>query len=120
MGFPGCTPGNPFISNNMPNITKTMAFDSAPDEVDSSVAPEESDQPTTDQEPDANEPGESSEGETLSLDVFCGKEPTVGQMVTLKVTAVDPENGTVSVMMPAVKKMGGIAKQAAMLDEGPA
>ncbi len=94
-------------------ITKTMAFDDAPEE--STEAP--------DTVPEAAEPAAeaaSEPGESLSLDVFGDKPPTVGEMVTLKVTAIDPENGRVSVMLPAAKKMGGIAKQAAMLDEGPA
>jgi hypothetical protein len=96
-------------------ITKTMAFDDSAPTGETMADPA---QPTPpDQEPDMGEPGEAAEGESLSLDVFGGKEPAVGDMVTLKVTAVDPENGTVSVMLPAAKKMGGIDAKAAMMDE---
>ena len=89
-----------------------MAFDSAPPETSENETP-------SSPEGDSGMP-ESAEGETLSLDVFGDKEPTVGEMVTLKVTAVDPQNGTVTVMMPASRPAaaaGGIAAKAAAMDE---
>ncbi len=99
-------------------ITKTMAFDDSAPTGETMSDPAQPPPEESTEAPDAGP--EASEGESLSLDVFGDKPPTVGEMVTLKVTAIDPENGRVSVMLPAAKKMGGIAKQAAMLDEGPA
>ncbi len=88
-----------------------MAFDSVPEE-STDVAQEAPEVPDT--------MPEGPEGESLSLDIFGDKEPAVGDMVILKVTAIDPENGRVTVVMPeAGKKMGGIAGQAAALDEEP-
>ncbi len=97
-----------------------MAFDTPPEESTGAPdgAPEAPD--TVPESAEAPAEAASEPGESLSMDVFGDKPPTVGDMVTLKVTAIDPENGRVSVMLPAAKKMGGIAKQAAMLDEGPA
>lgn len=98
----------------MAAITKTMAFDTPPD--DATEAPDT--KPEATEAPDTAPEG--AEGETLSLDVFGGKEPAVGDMVTLKVTAVNDQDGTVTVSMPAAaKKMGGIAGKVAALDEEP-
>jgi len=82
-------------------MDKTMAFDSNP--ADDSAGPAN----TSEQEPDVKDPNEASEGETLSLEIFGGKTPAVGDKVTLEVTAVDPENGTVEVSMPDQKAAGG-------------
>lgn len=63
---------------------------------------------------------EGPEGESLSLDIFGESEPAIGDMVTLKVTGIDPENGRVTVVLPeAGKKIGGIAEAAAVMDEEP-
>lgn len=86
-----------------------MAFDSAPPE----AAEMESEEMPEMEAPES----EASEGESLSLDVFGGTAPAVGDMVTLKVTAIDPDSGMVSVMLPKAKKPGGIEAKAAMMDE---
>ena len=82
-----------------------MAFDS--NQADDSAGASN----TSDQEPDPQDPNEGSEnegeGDTLSLEIFGGKTPAVGDKVTLEVTAVDPENGTVEVSMPDQKAAGG-------------
>lgn len=88
-----------------------MAFDSAPE------IPEESTD-TQDEIPEGAP--EAPEGVSIPLAAFGDEAPTVG--ATLKVTAVDAENGTVTVSvskpaMVAAKKMGGIAGNAAALDE---
>ncbi len=87
----------------------TYAFDSAPQE-STDVAPEA---------PEAPEAmPEGTEGETLSLDVFGGSEPSVGDRVTLEVISIDPDSGSVTVRMPDDgEKTGGIADAAAALDE---
>ncbi len=91
----------------MPAISKTMAFDSVPEE--STEVP--------DTLPEL--PAEDT-GETLSLDVFGGSEPAVGDRVTLEVISIDPDSGSVTVRMPAGgEKTGGIADAAAALDEEP-
>lgn len=60
---------------------------------------------------------EGPEGESLSLDIFGEKEPAIGDMVTLKVTAIDPENGRVTVILPGAPKGGGIDAAVAAMDE---
>jgi len=90
----------------MAAITKEMAFDS------SLSTGETMDDPAM---PPA-EPAEDS-GETLSLDVFGGSEPAIGDKVTLEVTSVDPESGSVTVRLPSAKKAVGIAAKSAALDE---
>ncbi len=91
----------------MARIEKTMAFDSVPEE-STELTPE-----TPEAMPVA------SEGESLSLDLFGENEPAVGDTVTLKVTAIDPENGRVTVILPGGEKRGGIDAAAAEMDEGP-
>ncbi len=86
----------------------TYAFDSAPQE-SPDVAPEASEAP--DPMP------EGPEGESLSLDLFGDKEPAVGDTITLKVTGIDQENGTVTVSLPGGDKTGGIDDAAAAMDE---
>ena len=82
-------------------FNKTMGFDSNPADDSAGAAN------TSEQEPDVNDPNEAGEGDTLSLEIFGGKTPAVGDKVTLEVTAVDPENGTVEVSMPDQKAAGG-------------
>ncbi len=79
----------------------TLAFDSVPEE-STEVATELPAGP---------------EGESLSLDLFGENEPAVGDTVTLKVTAIDPENGRVTVILPGAAKPGGIDAAAAAMDE---
>ena len=84
-----------------------MAFDDAPDEVDSSAR-------YADKAPEAAEAAPA--GTEIPIDAFGDTPPTVG--ATFRVTAVDAENGTVTVSLSSpAKKMGGIAGKAAALDE---
>lgn len=92
-------------------ITKTMAVDSPPEDYADPAN-------TSEQEPDMEYSNEVSEGETLSLALFGKMPPAVGSTVSLKVTAVDPENGTVEVSMPGMKAASGIDKLTSALDEG--
>ncbi len=93
----------------------TYAFDSAPDEVDSAARYADD---STDLAPESTEPvAEGPEGESLSLDLFGDKEPAVGDTITLKVTGIDQENGTVTVSLPGGEKTGGIDDAAAAMDE---
>ena len=86
-----------------------MGFDSNPADDSAGAAN------TSEQEPDVNNPNEAGEGETLSLEIFGGKTPAVGDKVTLQVTAVDTDNGTVEVSMPQ-KAGGGIDGLTSALD----
>lgn len=91
----------------MASITKEMAFDSEPPEA-AEVEP---------MAPDESAPHEMAEGEAeIPLDAFGGVAPKVGD--SLKVTAVNPDAGTVLVKVSARGKMGGgIEAKAAMMDE---
>ncbi len=71
-------------------------------------------QPPVAEAPEAVEAG--PEGESLSLDIFGDKEPAIGDMVTLKVTGIDPENGRVTVILPGAAKPRGIDAAAAEMD----
>lgn len=67
--------------------------------------------------PEAKE--ESPETATLSLEMFGGNPPTEGATISLQVTAVDTENGTVTVTMPTSGETGGgIAGDASVFDKG--
>ena len=90
----------------MASITKEMAFDSVPPEAEVEEETEVVETPEV----------ESVAGEaTIPIDAFGSIVPKMGD--TLKVTAVDTENGTVSVKVSGAVKRGGIEAKAAVMDE---
>jgi hypothetical protein len=98
---------------------ETFAFD---DSMPSGETMSDPAQPPVDETGEAPEAPETmaeegGEGESLSLDLFGDKEPKVGDVVTLKVTGIDPENGRVTVTLPGAPKRGGIDAAAASMDE---
>lgn len=95
-----------------------MAFDSAAPMGagdDAGATGETEPQPQPDEMEQPGTPEENPEEATLSLEMFGGVAPKAGQSITLKVSAVDPESGTVSVVLPSGKP-SGMADAAAAFD----